>query len=135
MKSNLRSILCFCVAIGVLGNAGVAQALDATRAAGDLPLVTASTLPKEARDTLALIRKGGPYPYTKDGSIFSNRERILPKESRGFYREFTVKSPQARDRGAKRIVCGGVLAKQQPQVLDMCYYTDDHYASFKKIKE
>ncbi len=135
MKSNLRTILCFCVSIGLLGNAGVAQALDATRPAGNLPLVTASTLPKEARETLALIRKGGPYPYTKDGSIFSNRERILPKESRGFYREFTVKTPHARDRGARRIVCGGVLAKQQSQVLDMCYYTDDHYASFKKIKE
>ena len=119
----------------MLGNAGVAQALDATRPAKDLPLVTASTLPKEARDTLALIRKGGPYPYTKDGSIFSNRERILPKESRGFYREFTVKTPHARDRGAKRIVCSGLLPKQQPQVLDKCYYTDDHYASFKKIKE
>ena len=119
----------------MLGNAGVAQALDATRPAGNLPLVTASTLPKEARDTLALIRKGGPYSYTKDGSIFSNRERVLPKEPRGFYHEFTVKTPQARDRGARRIVCGGASTKQQPQVLDKCYYTDDHYASFKKIKE
>lgn len=126
--------MCFCAAIGVLGHAGVTQALDATRPAGNLPLVAAAALPKEARETLALIRKGGPYPYAKDGSIFSNRERILPKESRGYYREFTVKTPHARDRGAKRIVCGAA-AKQQPQPLDTCYYTDDHYASFKKIKE
>lgn len=135
LKSDLRSILCFCVAIGVLGNAGLARALDATRPTANFPLAAASTLPKEARETLALIRKGGPYPYAKDGSIFSNRERILPKESRGFYREFTVKTPHARDRGARRIVCGGAPVKQQPQVLEPCYYTDDHYASFKKIKE
>ena len=78
-----------------------------------------------------MIRKGGPYPYAKDASIFSNREGILPRQPRGFYREFTVKTPQSRDRGARRIVCGGTVAKQQAQVLETCYYTDDHYASFK----
>ena len=135
MKSNLRSILCCCLAIGVLGNAGVARALDATRPTASFLLVAASELPKEARETLALIRKGGPYPYAKDGSIFSNRERILPKQPRGFYHEFTVKTPHARDRGARRVICGGALVKQPPQNLEPCYYTDDHYASFKKIKE
>ena len=135
MKRNFRSALCFWLAIGVLGNAGVARALDRTRPIANLPHVTVSALPREARDTLALIRKGGPYPYTKDGSIFSNREQILPKEPRGFYREFTVKTPHARDRGARRVICGGVAAKPRPPILDSCYYTDDHYATFKKIKE
>ncbi|MEO8386077.1 MAG: ribonuclease domain-containing protein [Betaproteobacteria bacterium] len=109
--------------------------MDTTHPRSSFPLVSVSELPGEARETLALIRKGGPYPYSKDGSIFSNRERILPKEPRGFYHEFTVKTPHARDRGARRVICGGALAKQQPQVLETCYYTDDHYASFKKIKE
>lgn len=135
MKSRLRSIWCCCLAIGLLGSADVTLALDATHQPASLPLVAASELPKEARETLALIRKGGPYPYAKDGSIFSNRERILPKEPRGFYHEFTVKTPHAHNRGARRVICGGALVKQRPQVLDTCYYTDDHYASFKKIKE
>lgn len=93
-----------------------------------LPVIAAADLPKEGRDTLAQIRQGGPHPYTKDGSIFSNRERILPSQPRGYYREYTVKTPGARDRGARRIICGG---KQQLS----CYYTGDHYASFKIIKE
>ena len=93
-----------------------------------LSAVAAAELPKEARDTLALIRKGGPYAYAKDGSVFSNRERILPKQPRGHYREYTVRTPGARDRGARRIICGG------PQQL-ACFYTGDHYASFRIIKE
>ena len=93
-----------------------------------LPVIAAADLPIEGRQTLALIRKGGPYPYAKDGSMFSNRERILPKQSHGFYREYTVKTPGERDRGARRIICGG---KQQLT----CYYTADHYASFKVVKE
>jgi ribonuclease T1 len=95
---------------------------------GGLPLMAATDLPKEGRDTLAQIRRGGPYPYAKDGSIFANRERALPRQPRGYYREYTVKTPGARDRGARRIICGG---KQQLA----CYYTGDHYASFKSIRE
>ena len=135
MKPKLQPIWCCCLAIGMLGSAGVTWALDTTHHQSSFALIAASTLPTEARETLALIRKGGPYPYAKDGSIFSNRERILPIEPRGFYHEFTVKTPHARDRGARRVICGGALVKQRPQVLDTCYYTDDHYASFKKIKE
>lgn len=93
-----------------------------------LSTVAAAELPREARDTLALIRKGGPYAYAKDGSVFSNRERILPRQPRGYYREYTVRTPGARDRGARRIICGG------PQQLT-CFYTGDHYASFRIIKE
>ncbi|HEX4859223.1 MAG TPA: ribonuclease domain-containing protein [Usitatibacteraceae bacterium] len=95
----------------------------------DRAVIAASELPREGRDTLALIRKGGPFPYpAKDGSVFSNREKALPKQPRGHYREYTVKTPGSRDRGARRIVCGG---KAQAE----CYYTDDHYRTFKLIKE
>ena len=93
------------------------------------PTIAAAELPKEGRDMLALIRKGGPFPYAaKDGSTFSNRERTLPKQPRGFYKEYTVKTPGSRDRGARRIVCGG---KEQRE----CYYTADHYKTFKLIQE
>ena len=85
-------------------------------------------LPAEARKTDALIRSGGPFPYRKDGTVFGNRERLLPARQRGYYLEYTVKTPGSRDRGARRIVCGG-----QPRTPDACYYTGDHYASFKRI--
>ena len=85
-----------------------------------------SELPPEARDTLALIKAGGPYRYQQDGKTFHNREKLLPKRERGYYREFTVKTPGARDRGARRIVAGrgGEF-----------YYTEDHYRSFRRIIE
>ncbi|MCC6209449.1 MAG: ribonuclease N [Burkholderiales bacterium] len=88
--------------------------------------IKAATLPPEAIDTIALIRKGGPFPYQRDGAVFGNREKLLPARERGWYREFTVKTPGARDRGARRIVAGrdGTL-----------YYSDDHYRSFKRILE
>ncbi len=135
MNRLCRIILRSCLAVSALGTVGFASARDTAPLIRDVPQIQASELPREARDTLSLIRKGGPYPYAKDGSIFSNRERVLAKQPRGFYREFTVKTPRSRDRGARRIVCGGIVAKQQTQVLATCYYTDDHYASFKKIKE
>ena len=90
--------------------------------------IAAAELPKEARDTLALIRSGGPFPYRRDGVVFGNRERLLPLESRGYYHEYTVQTPGAKTRGAKRIICGN-LASQSP-----CYYTDDHYQSFRRIR-
>ena len=84
-------------------------------------------LPPEAVATLALIRDGGPFPYRKDGSVFQNRERLLPAKPRGYYREYTVPTPGARDRGARRIVTGG----NPPEVY---YYTEDHYRSFRPIR-
>lgn len=99
-----------------------------TGSRGALPQVSVAELPKEARDTLALIRAGGPYPYAKDGTIFSNRERILPKQPRGYYHEYTVKTPGSRDRGARRVICGG-----KPPAA--CYYTDDHYSTFRLIRQ
>lgn len=90
-----------------------------------------SELPAEARSTHELIRAGGPFPYSKDGSVFGNRERLLPDRERGYYREYTVPTPQSRDRGARRIVCGGAV----PAAPTACYYTDDHYASFRLIAQ
>lgn len=86
-------------------------------------------LPSEARHTHQLILSGGPFPYTKDGTVFGNRERLLPRNTRGYYREYTVPTPGVRHRGARRIVCGG----RQPRTPDACYYTQDHYASFRRI--
>jgi ribonuclease T1 len=86
----------------------------------------ASDLPREARETLALIKAGGPFSHAQDGRVFSNRENLLPLQTRGYYREYTVRTPGARDRGARRIVAGSG---------GDYYYTDDHYRSFKRILE
>ena len=94
-------------------------------------LVSLVQLPAEAQATEKLIRTGGPFPHSKDGSTFGNRERKLPAQRRGYYREYTVRTPGARDRGARRIVCGGSKALS-PEV---CFYTDDHYLSFRRIVE
>jgi ribonuclease T1 len=93
--------------------------------------VVLATLPPQARETRRLISTGGPFPYEKDGTVFRNRERLLPAEARGFYREYTVKTPGLKHRGARRIVCGG----REPTRPLNCYYTADHYASFQRIVE
>ncbi|TAG26961.1 MAG: ribonuclease [Burkholderiales bacterium] len=95
--------------------------------------IALADLPKQGRETYALILAGGPFPYEKDGTVFGNRERQLPAEKRGYYREYTVKTPYARTRGAKRIVCGGIQSVGKPNQPEVCYYTEDHYASFKRI--
>ncbi|HLY97195.1 MAG: ribonuclease domain-containing protein [Sideroxydans sp.] len=125
--------------------------------------IAVAELPPEASDTLQLIKRGGPFPYPRDGVAFGNYEHALPPAPRGHYREYTVKTPGARDRGARRIVCGAVPARGRPMgspvkgtppdtpppgglgaapllrsdpfALPECYYTDDHYRSFRRIKE
>ena len=97
--------------------------------AGVESIVKMADLPKQAVETHALVLAGGPFAFDKDGVVFGNREKILPAQKRGFYREYTVKTPYARNRGAKRIVCGG----SQPTAPEACYYSDDHYATFKRI--
>ena len=92
--------------------------------------ISLAELPPQGRETYSLIQRGGPFPYEKDGTVFGNRERLLPGKFRGYYREYTVKTPGVRHRGARRIVCGG-----QPRQPDACYYTSDHYASFRRIAE
>lgn len=93
-------------------------------------VIVRARLPGEAVATLKLIAAGGPYPYAKDGAVFGNFERLLPVRPRGYYHEYTVPTPRARNRGARRIVCGGSLRRT-----DDCFYTDDHYNSFKRIIE
>ncbi|MGW0395100.1 ribonuclease domain-containing protein [Streptomyces sp. NPDC003042] len=145
-----RSLLCvlgalfLCVAlVGAVGCGGKPAPAPPAVSAGDSPssgkptgasavpgwaegmaTVRAEALPRQARDVLALIDKGGPYAYRQDGTVFGNFEKVLPKQKRGYYREFTVKTPGERDRGARRIVTGegGEF-----------YYTDDHYETFKAV--
>ena len=87
-----------------------------------------SALPPEGAETYRLIFQGGPFPFEKDGSVFGNREHLLPSHPRGYYREYTVPTPGLRHRGVRRIICGGA-----PRAPDACYYTADHYASFRRI--
>ena len=97
--------------------------------AGDVQTsIAVAELPRQGAQVYGLIRQGGPFAYEKDGVVFGNRERLLPAEKRGYYREYTVATPGARNRGVRRIVCGG-----QAKAPDICYYTADHYASFRKI--
>ncbi len=120
-------------AVVAFGFAAMPQAQAKGPAVDAATSVALADLPKQGRETYALILAGGPFPYDKDGTVFGNRERQLPAQKRGFYREYTVKTPYARTRGAKRIVCGGMQSGVQPVRPEVCYYTDDHYASFKRI--
>ena len=120
-KLGLAALVVLSVAVGPVAQArGVVDAL---------PTVALSELPAEAQRTDQLIRSGGPFPYAKDGTVFGNRERVLPRRERGHYREYTVPTPGVRHRGARRIVCGGA----QPANPEACFYTGDHYASFRRI--
>ena len=92
--------------------------------------VSISALPAEAQTTLNRIDQGGPFPYDKDGVVFGNYERQLPKQRRGYYREYTVPTPGARNRGARRIIVGG-----KPPYGAEYFYTSDHYASFVRIQK
>ena len=119
------------VVLAALALAVAAAALPSIAQRGPAPAapigeVAASQLPKEAHECIARIRKGGPYPYARDGSVFGNREGLLPKQRRGYYREYTVKTPGVRNRGARRIVAGAA---------GELFYTDDHYNHFRRIRE
>ena len=94
-----------------------------------LAVAPLSTLPRQAQDVYGRILQGGPFRHDKDGTVFGNRERILPRQPRGYYREYTVPTPGARNRGARRIVCGG----QEVRRPETCFYTEDHYQSFLTI--
>jgi guanyl-specific ribonuclease Sa len=102
-------------------------AAAAQRESRAAPPATHDELPAEAWQTLELIAAGGPFPYDRDGTVFQNRERRLPEQSTGYYREYTVRTPGERDRGARRIVAGG----DPPEVY---YYTDDHYRTFRRLE-
>jgi ribonuclease T1 len=122
-----RLIVVFCA---LLALSGAALAQDPA-AIGDIAV---AALPREARTTLALIKAGGPFAYAKDGSVFGNREKLLPRQRRGYYREYTVRTPGARSRGARRIVAGAGAAGDVRNSGEY-YYSDDHYNSFRRIRE
>lgn len=129
MRNRLpAALLTACLALAVLFVcAAPAVARDAP---APLPEIALAELPVEGREVYALIHRGGPFRYDRDGVVFGNRERILPAKARGHYREYTVRTPGTKSRGARRIVCGGA-----PTAPEACYYTDDHYRSFKRIRE
>jgi ribonuclease T1 len=108
---------------------GTSTASAGTIAPAALPDCALSTLPQQAEDTIELIYDGGPFPYRQDGTVFQNRERLLPIEDSGYYREYTVPTPGSDTRGARRIVGGGF----EPTEPNDLYYTGDHYASFCHI--
>lgn len=112
---------------GVLFASAGAQARGPV-VADNLASIAVAELPRQGAQTYALIHQGGPFAHEKDGVVFGNRERLLPIQKRGYYREYTVTTPGLSNRGARRIVCGG-----RPKAPDACYYTADHYTSWRKI--
>lgn len=120
---RILGILLAALAFGFMPAASAQKAPPDKREASEIAY---SQLPREAHATIALIRKGGPFPYAKDGVVFGNREGSLPRQVRGYYREYTVKTPGVRTRGARRIIWGkgGEF-----------YYTEDHYNHFTRVRE
>ncbi|MEU7562829.1 ribonuclease domain-containing protein [Streptomyces eurythermus] len=120
--------LLICLAVLLTGCSGASPpaspGVSTPAWAHGMATVPASRLPAEARGTLALIDRGGPFPYAQDGAVFGNFEQHLPRHRRGYYHEYTVKTPGSHDRGARRLVTG-----QGGEI----YYTDDHYDSFRAV--
>lgn len=128
LPSLRRAALVALVAAMGFSGTSLVQAKDAAGATV-LTTVALSDLPVQGQAVMKLIYQGGPFRHDKDGTVFGNREKLLPLRQRGYYREYTVRTPGERSRGARRIVCGG----QQPIAPDACFYTADHYASFRQI--
>jgi ribonuclease T1 len=130
-KSGTGWRLVLTVMLTVLGTGFSPAMVQAKGPAIDSRMSTVGidALPVQGRKVVKLIYQGGPFRYEKDGTVFGNREKLLPASNRSYYREYTVQTPGERSRGARRIVCGGFV----PTVPDACYYTDDHYASFRRI--
>ncbi len=125
VRRGIAKLVLTSVLLVLTGAGGAVQAKESVPASATVAL---NQLPPQGIETYQLIHQGGPFPYGKDGVVFGNRERLLPAAKRGYYHEYTVKTPRSRDRGARRIVCGG-----QATAPDACFYTADHYASFRKI--
>jgi len=139
MQRSWKALLPMAILVAVMGYLYVHQraarvsapptapnAAATNHASRDAPASLPAFLPSEAHDTLALIARGGPFPHREDDEVFGNYEHLLPAESRGYYHEYTVATPGAHDRGARRIITGG----NPPAVY---YYTDDHYRSFREF--
>ncbi|MBS0509591.1 MAG: ribonuclease [Proteobacteria bacterium] len=123
----ITRLLWLVLLVGLTAGCGPAASDGSAGPAARAQSATQRGLPPEALETLALIQRGGPFPYRKDGTVFQNRERQLPAMPRGYYREYTVPTPGSQDRGARRIISGG----NPPEVY---YYTADHYRSFRRIE-
>ncbi len=126
MQKYAGALLCCAIAALLVVAANFAGARDSAQESFKTSFtdIAAADLPREGQATLQLIKKGGPFPYRKDGAVFGNRERNLPRQARGYYKEYTVKTPGAHDRGARRIVAGE---------LGDFYYSSDHYSTFQRI--
>lgn len=129
MSARLAIVLAT-LAIALCTQLGWARERGGFRVDGVDTVISLHQLPPEARTTLDRIRRGGPFPYAKDGTVFGNREGRLPRRPRGYYSEYTVRTPGARDRGARRIIAGG-----DPIASGEYWYTDDHYQTFQRIRE
>jgi ribonuclease T1 len=116
------------LSLAALSFAFVALEANARTSCALAESIKVAELPKQGRDTLELIKSGGPFPHDRDGVTFNNREKILPKAKRGHYKEYTVRTPGVKRRGARRIVCGG-----DQRAANECYYTADHYKTFQCI--
>jgi ribonuclease T1 len=128
-RFEMRVTLLLAIVVALATTAFGDIALARPRANAVAEVVALDELPSEARAVYSRIRAGGPFRYDRDGVVFGNRERILPARPRGYYHEYTVPTPGARTRGAQRIVCGGPSTAPE-----MCFYTDDHYRSFRRIR-
>ena len=124
-----RSPSAFLVALLLVTTVGLAAGVFARTVPAPVDVMLVD-LPKDAQDVFVLIGKGGPFRYSRDGVRFGNRELLLPAMPKGYYREYTVRTPGAHDRGARRMVCGGPA-----KAPDACYYSDDHYQSFRRIRQ
>ena len=125
MRQGLAKLVLTGLFLMVAAGSGGGKELSASPVQENVAL---ANLPEQGRDTYRRIHQGGPFRFEKDGAVFGNRERLLPGEKRGYYREYTVETAGSKNRGVRRIVCGG--AATMP---DACYYTADHYASFRRI--
>ena len=126
MTREIRRVLA--AGVAALSLLAASPSLAQNKACAMFPAIAVRELPKQGQDTLALIDAGGPFASNRDGIVFGNRERMLPTEKSGFYREYTVRTPGVKNRGARRIVCAG-----SQRAASQCYYSDDHYQSFKCI--
>ena len=126
MELTRKSVLFFLLSLSFSFSSTVQARGHHAHDAVAVSAITISELPAQARDTFQLIKRGGPFPYPRDGVVFGNYEHALPQQSRGYYHEYTVKTPGSHNRGARRIVCG---------IVPECYYTSDHYRSFYRITE
>lgn len=124
MTRAFRLVATLLVAVGMLAPPALAKTTT-----DGMATIAVASLPKEGREVYALILKGGPFQYDRDGVVFGNREHLLPAKPRGYYHEYTVPTPDAKNRGARRIICGG-----KETAPDSCYYTADHYKSFRRIR-